>query len=121
MVSMKKELYIQATQDSWCKLSTVLDSLADQFLRDGVWLKSSTCQGFAYLLKRTMSCSQLSKYFQTNIVLAFHSLGTGGAGARWKSSSSIHGYYNRKLMIRTQDSLRYFMPKQKRINTRNIK
>jgi hypothetical protein len=59
MVSVKKELwgytgFSLPTQDSWCKLSNVLDCLADQFLNDGVWLKSSTCQGFAYLLKRTI-------------------------------------------------------------------
>ena len=59
MVSMKKELwgytgFSLPTEDSWCKLSTVLDCLADQFLRNGVWLKSSTCQGFACLLNRTI-------------------------------------------------------------------
>jgi hypothetical protein len=59
MVSMKKELwgytgFSLPTEDSWCKLSTVLDCLADQFLRNGVWLKSSTCQGFAYQLNRTL-------------------------------------------------------------------
>jgi hypothetical protein len=58
MVSMKELRgytgFSLLTQDSWCKLSTVLDFFVTDFLRNGVWLKSTICQGFAYQLNRTI-------------------------------------------------------------------